>query len=121
MGHPEADPAALARAYIEAVGEKRLDDVAGVLHPELELTLGGVSHDKEQYLGALRRLGAILDRNEVTRVFVDGSDVCVVYDFVTGTPVGAARSVELLAVDDGLTREVELIFERERWPESSRS
>jgi hypothetical protein len=50
-------------------------------------------------------------------VFVDGDDAIVFYDFVTDTPVGAVTSVELLRFEDGKVREIDLVFERDRWPE----
>ena len=40
----------------------------------------------QEFLGALKRLAAIHLHNDVKRIFVDGDDVCVIYDFVTDTP-----------------------------------
>ncbi len=70
----------------------------------------------DAYLTALRRLGPILRRNDVKQVVVDGSNVCVIYDFVTDTAVGAVPSVEWLVVEAGRIRSVRLIFHTERWP-----
>ena len=79
--------------------------------------LGDTVQDSDAYLAALQRLTTILLRNEIRRVFVDGDDVCVIYDFVTDTPVGAVRSIEWLTLQDGRIRTIRLLFERERWPE----
>jgi len=112
------DPVAVSLEYIEAVGRKNFDRVAGLLHDDVEFHVPGKTmQGVEQYLGALKRLGAILERNDVKATLVDGNDVCVVYDFVTDTAVGAVPSVEWLTLEDGRIRTVRLIFHKERWPE----
>jgi len=45
-------------------------------------------------------------------VFVRGDRACVVYDFVTDTPAGAVRCVELLAVVDRRILVIELLLDR---------
>jgi len=40
------------------------------------------------YFAVLRRLGPVWASSEVKKVFADGPEVCVVYDFVTNTPAG---------------------------------
>lgn len=113
-----ANPVAVALEYIEAVGRKNFERVASLLHHDLEFQMPGKTmHGSEEYLGALKRLGSILERNEVKATLVDGSDVCVVYDFITDTAVGAVPSVEWLTLDEGRIRTVRLIFHKERWPE----
>ena len=113
-----ADAVAVSLEYIEAVGRKNFDRVASLLHSDLEFQMPGKTmQGAEQYLAALKRLGAILERNDVKATLVDGNDVCVVYDFVTDTAVGAVPSVEWLTLDDGRIRTVRLIFHKERWPE----
>jgi hypothetical protein len=111
------DARSVALAYLQAVGEKRFDDVRALLHEDLEFTAGSRTLDKAETLAALRRLGLILDRNEFRKTFVDGDEVCVIYDFVTDTPVGPVPSVEWIRIEDGKVRSVLLVFERERWPE----
>jgi hypothetical protein len=44
--------------------------------------------------------------------------VLVVYDCVTDTPVGAVPTAEWLTIEDGQVRSIQLLFERERWPEA---
>ena len=111
------DPKALALAYIDAVSQKQFERVSALLHPDLIFELADITHDKQDYIAALQRLGPILRRNDVKKVFVDGDDVCVIYDFVTDTAVGSVPSIEWLVVADGQIRSVRLIFERQRWPE----
>jgi hypothetical protein len=52
---------------------------------------------------ALGPLAEILLRNDIKKTVVEEPDVCVMYDFVTDTAVGAVPSVEWLRVEE-LTR-----------------
>jgi hypothetical protein len=45
----------------------------------------------EAYLAALRGLSQIVNGAEQQHVFVDGDDVCVIYDLITSTPPAAHR------------------------------
>src|SRR2546428_7401771 len=93
------DPRALAVAYIEAVGQKQFDRVAELLHPNVEfLTSGRSIRGVPAYVDALRRLAPIIVRNDVQTTIVDGSDVAVLYDFVTDTPAGAGATVQGITV-----------------------
>ena len=40
----------------------------------------------DDYLESLRRLASIIQRIDLKKVFVDGDDVCVLYEMVTNTP-----------------------------------
>ncbi len=107
------DPKRIALAYIDACGRQDLDALAPLLAPDLEFvgtstTLRGA----EPYLAVIRRLGPIWKGSEVKKVFTDGNDVCVIYDFVTDTPAGAVPCVEWLRVQDGRVRSVNLYFDR---------
>ncbi len=113
-----SDLKALATRYIEAVGQKRLDTVAEMLHPRLEFdgNFGPVPAKGPQgWLGALGRLSPILLRNEVRKVLVEGTEVCVLYDFVT--TVCPVPSAEWLVFDGGRIASIYLLFDRSRWSE----
>lgn len=113
-----SDPGRVAREYVEAVGEKRFDRVAALLHPDVDFTGpdGKTMHGAEPYVAVLERLAPILARNEVRKVFVDGDEACVLYDFVTDTPVGAVPSTEWLRVEGGRVRSIRLVFHTAAWP-----
>ena len=64
---------------------------------------------------ALKRLGAIHLRNDVKRVFVDGDEVCVIYDFVTDTPAGAVPTIEWLRFDGDRISAIDLYYDRLPW------
>jgi SnoaL-like domain len=109
----------LTTEYIDAVGEGRLEDVRELLHPELIFEGPGPNplHGPDDYVAALRRLSPIIARNEIKRVFVEGDEACVIYDFVTDTPVGPVRTVEWLTFEDDRIAAIRLLFEQSRWPE----
>jgi limonene-1,2-epoxide hydrolase len=108
----------IVTAYIQAVGERRFDTVASQLDPEMEFSSPSLATitGAEGYLAALKRLSVIISRNEIKKVFVDGDQACVIYDFVTDTPVGAVPSVEWLGLKDGKIKSVRLIFHSLEWP-----
>ena len=48
----------------------------------------------DEYLESLKKLASIVQRIDLKKVFVDGDDVCVLYDMVTNTPAGTAFIAE---------------------------
>lgn len=112
------DPRELVTSYIQAVGERRLAALPPLLEPDAEFSLGDdMIRGREAFVGAFRRLLPIIERNEIRHLFVDGDEACVVYDFVTSTPVGPVLSVEHLRLRNGRIASSTLVFERLHWPE----
>jgi hypothetical protein len=68
-------------------------------------------HTADQYLEAQRSLAPIIQRIDVKKVFVDGDDVCVLYDMVTNTPAGTALIAEWYQVDGGKISALHAIFD----------
>jgi hypothetical protein len=104
-----------ARAYLGAVGNKDLDQVEQLLAPDVTfagpaMKLAGA----RDVLAALRRIGAVHVRNDVQRVFVDGDEVCVIYDFVTDT-IGTVATIEWLRFDGDRIRDVKLYYDQVPW------
>jgi ketosteroid isomerase-like protein len=103
------------RAYLAAVANKDLAQVEALLAPDITfvgpaMTLSG-AHD---VLAALRRIIAIHVRNDVKRVFVDGDEVCVIYDFVTDT-VGVVPTIEWLTFANARIQAVRLYYDQVPW------
>jgi hypothetical protein len=110
------NPKTLALDYLDAVGKKELARLDGLLAPDLAFR--GPSSTRStarDFVGALERIGAIHVRTDIKRVFVDGNDVCVIYDFVTDTPAGAVPTVEWLRVEGGRIRAIDLYYDRVPW------
>jgi hypothetical protein len=106
---------AIALSYLEAVGMKDLKKVEALVHPEVRFigpasTITGV----QDLLAAFRRIGAVHVRNDIKRVFGDGNDVCVIYDFVTDTN-GALPTVEWLRIENGRIRSVNIYYDQVPW------
>jgi hypothetical protein len=107
----EARRAALE--YIEACGRKDYDTVSRLLAPSMTFVgPGNALTGAAPYLAVLRRLGPVWVRSDVKKVFVDGDEVCVIYDFVTDTPAGAVPIVEWLRIEHGQVASVALFFDR---------
>lgn len=112
------DPRELVTSYIQAVGERRLEALLPLLEPDAEFTLGdNTLRGRDAFVGAFRRLLPIIERNDIRHLFVDGDEACVVYDFVTNTPVGPVLSVEHITLRNGRIASTTLVFERLHWPE----
>jgi ketosteroid isomerase-like protein len=110
------EPAHIARAYLHAFGDKELDKIEALLAPDVEYTGPAMTlSSAAEVLTALRRIGAILVRNEIRRVFADGNDVCVIYDFVTDTTLGTVPTVEWLTIVEGRIRAVKVYYDRAPW------
>jgi SnoaL-like domain len=108
----------LVTAYINAVGENRLEALPAMLDPDAVFVVGDTTlRGAEAFIGGFRRLTPIILRNEIRKIFVDGDEACVIYDFVTDTPAGAVVSVEHLKLRNGRIASSLLVFERLHWPE----
>ena len=109
----------LAIDYNRAFGEGRLDDVKGMLHPDVEFDgTAKATRGREAYMSGLPRLVSVLERNDLIDVIVEGNRAFILYDFVTATPAGRVLSGELVTFDeDGLITKITLLFDHRRWPE----
>ena len=65
----------------------------------------------DDYLEALKKLASIIQRIDLKKVFVDGDDVCVLYDMVTNTPAGTAFIAEWYQVKDGKIAALRAVFD----------
>ena len=112
------DTRELVTAYINAVGENRLEALPAMLDPDAVFVVGDMTlRGADAFIGGFRRLTPIIVRNEIRKIFVDGDEACVIYDFVTDTPAGSVVSVEHLKLRNGRIASSLLVFERLHWPE----
>ena len=74
------------------------------------------SFDKpERYLEALKRLHPIVKRVDVKKTFIDSSDVCVLYDMVTSTPIGTSFVAEWFRVKGDRIAAIQAVFDARPW------
>jgi hypothetical protein len=65
----------------------------------------------EPYLQALSKLHPIVERVDVKKMFVDGNDVCLLYDLVTKTPAGTAFVAEWIQVSGDKIASIRTVFD----------
>ncbi|HYD43045.1 MAG TPA: nuclear transport factor 2 family protein [Anaeromyxobacter sp.] len=107
------DPRTIAVSYVEACGRRDFDAVAPLLAPDVRVRgPARVIEGAAPYLAVLRQLGAIWAGSTVRKVFADGADACVFYEFVSDTPAGAVPMVEWVRVEEGKIRAIELFYDR---------
>src|SRR5262249_53982073 len=104
--------ASIVEEFKEALGQ---GDVAGarkLLHDDLSFRGPIDTFDRpEPYLEALNKLSHIVQRVEVKKMFVDGNDVCLLYDMVTNTPAGTAFIAEWFHVKGGKIASIRTVFD----------
>jgi predicted ester cyclase len=105
----------VALAYLDAVAKKDLERVAALVTPNVRFkgpanTMSGV----RDLVAAFRRISAVHVRSDIKRVFSDGDEVCVIYDFVTDT-AGALPAVEWLHFDGERIRSIDLYYDQVPW------
>ena len=65
----------------------------------------------DDYLESLKKLASIVQRIDLKKVFIDGDDVCVLYDMVTNTPAGTAFIAEWYHVTGGKIAALRAVFD----------
>ena len=106
---------AIALAYLDAVARKDLDRVAALVDKDIQFAGPASTYrGAPELLAAFRRIAAIHVRNDIKRVFSDGNEVCVIYDFVTDTH-GAVPTIEWLTLADGRIQSIKLYYDQVPW------
>jgi ketosteroid isomerase-like protein len=110
------DRKTLTVEYLQAVGGRDYAKLEQLLAPDLSFRGPSMSRSSaSDFVGALKRLSAIHVRNDVKRIFVDGDEVCVIYDFVTDTASGALSTIEWLHFEGSRIRSIDLYYDRLPW------
>ncbi len=65
----------------------------------------------DDYVAAIRQLASIVKGVEKRKVFIDGQDICEVYDLVTATPAGTAPVAEWFTVKDDKIAAIRVFFD----------
>jgi hypothetical protein len=65
----------------------------------------------DDYLAALKKLHPIVERVDMHKMFVDGDDVCLLYDMVTHSPAGTAFIAEWHHVTNGKIDRIRVVFD----------
>jgi len=67
--------------------------------------------EPEDYLAALQKLHPIVERVDLHKMFVDGDDVCLLYDLATHSPAGTAFIAEWHHVRGGKIDRIRVVFD----------
>src|SRR4051794_23725913 len=103
------DAARVAEDFFDAWTSKDFERARGLVRDDLSFE-GPIDSfsDAESYLASLQQLSAIVTGVEKQKVFVDGADVCVIYDLKTA-PVPSSRTCEWYHVRDGRIASVSVV------------
>ena len=105
----------LALAYLDALAKKDMDRVASIVAPDVRFTgPASTTNGARDLLAAFRRISAVHVRSDIKRVFSDGDDVCVIYDFVTDT-AGALPVVEWMRFEGDRIRSIDIFYDQVPW------
>jgi ketosteroid isomerase-like protein len=106
-----ADAAQVAEEFFAAWTGKDFDRARALLHDDLSFTGPIDTFDNaDAYLRAIQGLSQIVTGADRRKVFVDGDDVCVIYDLKTG-PVPSAPTAEWYRVRDGRIASIQVFFD----------
>lgn len=105
------DAAEIAEAFFDAWTTKDFARARALAHDDLSFE-GPIDSfsDADAYLASLQQLGQIVTGVDKLKVFVDGDDVCVIYDLKT-VPVPSSRTCEWYRVRDGKIAAVSVVFD----------
>src|SRR5215469_12248057 len=106
-----ADSAQVAEEFFEAWTTKDFERARTLLKDDLHFE-GPIDtfDDADSYIASLTQLSGIVTGAEKRKVFVDGDDVCVIYDLKTA-PIPSSRTSEWYRVSDGKISSVSVVFD----------
>ena len=106
-----SDAADVAEGFFDAWTSKDFERARSLLNDDVtfEGPIDSFS-DADGYIASLRQLSGIVTGAEKQKVFVDGDDVCVIYDLKT-VPVPRSRTCEWYHVRDGKIASVSVVFD----------
>lgn len=105
------DAAQVAEEFFDAWTGKDFGRARSLLHDDVSFE-GPIDSfsDADSYVASLQQLSGIVTGAEKQKVFVDGDDVCVIYDLKTA-PVPRSRTCEWYRVRDGKIAAVSVVFD----------
>ena len=105
------DTARVAEDFFSAWTSKDFDRARALVHDDVSFE-GPIDSfsDADSYLASLRQLAHIVTGADKQKVFVDGDDVCVIYDLKT-VPVPSSRTCEWYRIREGKVAAVSVVFD----------
>lgn len=111
------NPTEIAKSYIAAMGKKDLAAIEALFAPDIHF-MGPQRSVKSasELMPLLKRLTPILEGTKIVKLFPDGEDVCIVYDYITSTDEGAVTTMEWIHVAGGKIDSIRLLTDHVKWP-----
>ena len=102
----------MVQRFHSAVGRKDFAAARKLLHDDLEFR-GPIDtfHKANDYIEAIKKLSGMVKSVHVHKLFVDGNDVCVLYDMVTNTPAGTSFISEWFRIKGDKISEIRVVFD----------
>jgi ketosteroid isomerase-like protein len=106
-------PQEIVESYLQALGDRDIPKIKTILSNNTFSFIGPIDRfdNAERLTKALQNLAPIVTGVQIRKMFVDGSDVCCVYNLNTSTPAGSVRCTELCHVEDGKITSTEVFFD----------
>jgi hypothetical protein len=101
-------PRDVVMSYIEALDSQRYDDALALLHEKVRI-LGPAGETFGKPLDFVEMLRKYQGKYDIKKVFVDGDDVCVLYDLKTNGPTVFMSS--WYVVRDGKIVSIQTVFD----------
>ncbi len=102
----------VVQAYMQVLGSGDMASARRYLHDHFSFKGPIDTFDKpEPYLQAVKKLHSMVKRVDMKKVFVDGNDVCVLYDLVTNTQAGTAFIAEWYQVKGDKIASIRVVFD----------
>lgn len=107
-----AHAADVVQRYTQALGKGDFAAARRYLHDNLSFHGPIDTFDKpEPLLESLQKLHPIVQRIDMKKLFVDGNDVCMLYDLVTNTPAGTSFVAEWYHVAGDKIASIRVVFD----------
>jgi hypothetical protein len=98
--------------YQKALGKEDWQSARRFLHDDLSFKGPIAAYDTpEPYLEDLKKLHPVVKGVDVKKMFVDGDDVCLLYDLITNTPAGTAFVSEWYHVKGDKIGSIRVVFD----------
>jgi hypothetical protein len=102
----------IVMGYQKALGSGDWKSARGFLDDNMSFKGPIAAYDKpEPYIEDLKKLHHIVKGVDMKKVFVDGDDVCLLYDMITDTPAGTAYISEWYHVKGEKISAVRVVFD----------
>jgi hypothetical protein len=108
----QRSPVAVVEEYFAHFAARRYHEGRPLLHDRLSFQGPLDTFDNaDDFLAAVSRLGPVTKEVRRRKLFADGADVCIIYDFEVHPPGGTVLIAEWFHVTDGKIDSIRILFD----------